>query len=138
MKVLFDRNYPKYLVDALQLIHKLDTAKSYSVRYWEKQDESAANNPIVFILDRSKKGLDITTLKHYEAGYRVFAFKLPGKQKIDLFNFSLTVLNLWPKVLNAVKVEETAFVYTYRYGGRKLRKAISNEPITAKLDSINN
>jgi len=123
MKVLFDRNYPKYLVDALQLIHTLDTAKLYNIRYWEKQDENENNNPVVFILDRSKKGLDITTLKHYEAGYRVFAFKLPGKQKINLFTFSLSVLNLWPKVLDKVKEKEKPFVYTYKYGGRKLRKA---------------
>lgn len=124
MKVLFDRNYPKYLVDALQLINTLDTAKLCSIRYWEKQDENETNNPVVFILDRSRKGLDITTLKHYEAGYRVFAFKLIGKQKIDLFNFSLTVLSLWPKVLDTVKTEEKAFVFTYKYGGRKLRRAI--------------
>jgi hypothetical protein len=124
MNVLFDRNYPKYLIDSLQLIHKLDSAQSCSIRYWEKQDENETNNPIVFILDRSRKGLDITTLKHYEAGYRVFAFKLPGKQKIDLFNFSLTVLSLWPKVLDTVKAEEKAFVFTYKYGGRKLRRAI--------------
>jgi hypothetical protein len=124
MKVLFDRNYPKYLLDALQLIHKLDTAQLYNIRYWEKQDENETNNPVVFILDRGKRGLDITTLKHYEAGYRVFAFKLPGKQKIDLFNFSLTVLSLWPKVLETVKAEERPFVFTYKYGGRKLRKSM--------------
>ena len=124
MKVLFDRNYPKYLVDALQLIHTLDTTQLCSIRYWEKQDENETTNPVVFILDRSRQGLDVTTLKHYEAGYRVFAFKLPGKQKIDLFNFSLTVLSLWPKVLDTVKADEKPFVFTYKYGGRKLRRAI--------------
>lgn len=122
MNVLFDKNYPKYLVDALQLIHKLDTQHLYRICYWEKKNEKSKDNPIVFILDRGKKGLDITTMKHYEAGYRVFAFKLNSTQKIDLFNFSLTVLNLWPKVLEAVKVEESPFIYTYKYGGRKLRK----------------
>lgn len=125
MKVLFDRNYPKYLIDALQLIHTLDTAKSCHIRYWEKQDENEPDKPVIFILDRSRKGLDITTLKHYEEGYKVFAFKLPGKQKINLFSFSLTVLSLWPKVLNTVQIEGAApFIYTYRYGGRKLKKII--------------
>ncbi len=123
MKVLFDANYPKYLVNALQLVHQLDTKELFAISYWQKEQQTSEDS-VVFIFDRSKKGLDITTLKCYEAGYKVFAFKLPAKEKIDLFNFSLTVLNIWPKVLETVTDKQKPFIYTYRYGGRKLKKVV--------------
>lgn len=124
MEILFDKNYPKYVVDAIQLIHKLDSTKYFNVSQWTKEVKETQNKPVIFILDRSTRGIDVTTQKHYEEGYRVFAFKLNGKSKIEFFRFALTVLNIWPKVLETVKTEQEPFIYTYKYGGRKLTKIL--------------
>lgn len=120
MNILFDNNYPKAVVEALKLIHSIGKGTTFTVTTWTKGEE--AEKPIVFIMDRSKTGIDVTTTKHFEAGYQVFAFKLNPGKKLDMFDLALTVLNLWPKVLETVSTDENPFVYTYRYGGRKLRK----------------
>ncbi len=120
MNILFDNNYPKAVVEALKLIHSIGKGKAFTISAWTKGEE--ADKPIVFIMDRSATGIDVTTLKHFEAGYRVFAFKLKANKKLDMFDLALTVLNLWPKVLEKVQADENPFVYTYRYGGQKLRK----------------
>ena len=124
MIILFDQNYPKYVLDALQLIHKLDATKYYRIIYWTNEVVIDQSKPVVFLLDRSLKGIDIVTKKHYEDGYKVFAFKLKRKAKMDPFRFALTILNIWPKVLETVKIQEQPFVYTYRYEGKKLKKVI--------------
>jgi hypothetical protein len=123
MNILFDQNYPQYVLDALQLVHKLDTSHSYTVASWTKEIEGI-EKPVVFILDRSPRGIDIITQKHYDDGYKVFAFKLKKRAKMDFFLFALTILNIWPEVLKISKTADKPFVYTYRYGGRKPKKII--------------
>lgn len=124
MQILFQPGHPKSLIEALQLIHKLNKKDSYKIDLWEKQlNEIKFKNPVVFLFDNSKKKPEITTLKYFEDGYKVFAFKMP-KEKLDFFDFSLTILNLWPKVLEAIKVEDKPFVYTYKCGGKRLKKVV--------------
>lgn len=124
MQILFQPGHPKYLIEALQLIHKLNKKDAYKIALFEKQlNEIKFKNPVVFLFDSGKKKPEITTIKYFEDGYKVFAFKY-SKEPMNMFDFSLTILNLWPKVLEVIKVENKPFVYTYKCGGKRLKKVI--------------
>ena len=122
MKVYLDCNYPKNLAEALKLIHDLQNPSQFEIIRTQQFDETNISNSAVFIFDRSKRGLDITTEKHFQAGYKVFAFKLHSTQQIDLFQLSIVTLKLWPKVLNLITLKKEPFVFTYNYNGRALTK----------------
>ena len=126
MKLYLDTNYPKNLAEALQLIHKLETPQNFEILRTQQFDENDASNSVVFLFDRSKRGIDIVTEKHYKAGYKVIAFKLSSTARIDFFQLSLTTLKLWPKILNTITEESNAFIFTYSYNGKTLNK-ISGE-----------
>jgi hypothetical protein len=122
-RVYLDSNYPKNLVEALKLIHGLQSIQKYDIARTQEFDDSTALNTVVFLFDRSKKDIEIVTEKHFDAGYKVFAFKSNSTEKIDLFQLSLAILNLWPKMLNVIDSESKPFVFTYKYDGKKLSKA---------------
>lgn len=122
MKLYLDTNYPKNLAEALQLIHKLETPQNFEVIRTQQFDENDISNSVVFLFDRSKRGIDIVTEKHYKAGYKVIAFKLSSTARIDFFQLSLTTLKLWPKILNIITEENNAFIFTYSYNGKSLNK----------------
>ena len=122
MRVYFDNNYPKNLAEALQLIHRLQTPPIFDILRTQKFDENDIPNSVVFLFDRSKQGIDIITKKHYESGYRVFAFKLSSTDRIDFFQLSLITMKLWPKILAKIGEETNPFIFTYNYNGRALTK----------------
>ncbi len=123
MRVYLDTNYPKNLAEALQLIHDLQYPKSVEIIRTQKFEESDISNSVVFLFDRSKKGLDVVTEKHYEAGYKVFAFKLSSTDRIKFFELSLSILRLWPRILYTIEQETEPFIFTYTYNGKSLTKA---------------
>ena len=120
-KVYLDINYPKNLVTALQLVHQLQNPPQLDISRTAHFEESG-NDSVVFLFDRSKKGIDIVTEKHFEAGYKVFAFRLNSVDKIDLYQLSLTVITLWPKILKTLNGETQPFVFTYNYTSSTLKK----------------
>lgn len=67
-----------------------------------------------------------TTEEYFQKGYKVFAFKKKSKERIDLFEFSFTVLDLWHKILAAINGESTPFIYTYKYKEKRLKKVKGN------------
>ncbi len=117
-----DNNYPKNLAEALRLIHALQRPQEYEIVRTQDLKEADTDNSVLFLFDRSKKGLDIVTEKHFEAGYRVFAFKLNSTDKINFFDLSLSLLRLWPRILEAIVGETEPFVFTYNYNGKTLSK----------------
>jgi len=127
MRVYLDNNYPKNLAEALQLIHGLQYPRKFEIIRTQQFDESDITNSVVFLFDRSKKGLDIVTEKHYESGYKIFAFKSHSTDKIDLFELSLCILKLWPRILTTIVEETEPYVYTYNYNGKSLVKAKGRE-----------
>lgn len=123
MDIYFDLNYPKNLAEALKLVHNLDESQKLSIQRTQMIENINKSNSIVFLIDSSKKGLDITIDKHFEDGYKVFAFKLNSAEELNLFKLTLMTLKLWPKILSTVKEETTPFVYTFNYNGKCLTKA---------------
>ena len=121
MKVYLDTNYPKNLAEALQLIHELQRPAKYEIIRTQQFDEIES---VVFLFDRSKRGLDIVTEKHYKAGYKVIAFKLASTESIDLFKLSISTLKLWPTILNIITGANKPFILTYSYKGSSLKKVV--------------
>jgi len=120
-KVYLDINYPKNLVTALQLVHQLQNPPQLDILR-TAHFEGSGSDSVVFLFDRSKKGIDIVTEKHFEAGYKVFAFRLNSVDKIDLYQLSMTVITLWPKILKTLNNESSPFIFTYNYLASTLKK----------------
>jgi hypothetical protein len=125
MKVYLDTNYPKNLAEALQLIHNLQEPKEVDVIRSQQLDENNESDSVVFLFDRSKRGLDITTEKHFEAGYKVFAFRLSSTEKINLYRLCLVTLKLWPKFLETIASINKPFITVYNYNGNAKIKLIA-------------
>lgn len=119
LKVYLDTNYPKNLIYALQNVHKLQYPQQLEI---ERTSAFVDERAVVFIFDKSKKGVDIITEKHFDAGYKVFAFKFYPEEKFDLFRFTLSTLQLWPKILEVIDQNHDPFIVTYRYFGSGLKR----------------
>jgi hypothetical protein len=122
MQVCLSENYPKDLFEALQILHRLHTTRHFTFHRGANLTGENSSKTVVFLFDCSLKGLDHTTEEYFQKGYKVFAFKKKPKERIDLFEFSFTVLNLWEKILLMVKSEDPPFIVTYRYKGKGLKK----------------
>jgi hypothetical protein len=122
MEMYFDNNYPKNLAEALKLLHDLDKSQVVNVIRTQNIDNIDKENSVVFLFDNSKRGLDVVTDKHFEEGYKVFAFKLYSSDALDIFQLTLMTMQLWPKILNTISKETNPFVYTFNYNGKKLTK----------------
>jgi len=131
MRVYLDTNYPKNLAEALRLIHAMQLSSTVEIIRTQDIKEVETSNSVLFLFDRSKKGLDIVTEKHFEAGYRVFAFKLNSTEKINFFDLSLSLLRLWPKILEEINADTQPFVFTYNYNGKTLSKVKTTQESVA-------
>lgn len=124
LKIYIDINYPKKLVDALINIHQLKKPKQYQIVHWTNQNLPSANtgNAILLFVNRKKQGIEIPIQKHFEDGYRVFACRLDKENKPDLFEFAMTVLRVWPSIIEASEKDKAPFVYSFNYANRRLTK----------------
>ncbi|MEZ2338557.1 hypothetical protein AB6735_23115 [Mucilaginibacter sp. RCC_168] len=121
IKVYLDTQYPKNLAEGLVLLHQMQIPEEIKIIRTSDFEDADANS-VVFLFDRTKKGIDIITERHYEEGYKVFAFKSRLVAKVDIFQLSLSVLSLWPKILHTIHSEASPFVFTYKYSGNTLKK----------------
>ena len=111
MEILFDRNHPKSLVEAIRLIQSLDWTEEHTVSFYDTTiKDSELKSPVLLRIDKHKRGIEPATEILYESGFRVFALKFPD-QNPDLFDLSLLVLGLWPKILNVLKEKTNPFIY---------------------------
>ena len=122
MVVYLDNNYPKNLAEALRLLHELQQPQDFEIIRTQDIENVDVKNSVIFLFDKSKKGLDIITDKHFEAGFKVFAFKLNSTDAINFFQLTLMTLRLWPKVLYTINEENNPFVYTFNYNGNVLQR----------------
>jgi hypothetical protein len=123
MEILFEKTHPKNLVEALKLVHQTDESQSFSLSYYDKSiDDSKLKQPVLLMFDYNKKGLEATTEELYKLGFRIFAMKTKREEKLDFFQLSLTILSIWPKIIDTIAGNNSPFVCTYRYGGHKLKR----------------
>jgi len=124
MQICIAQNYPKNLVSALSLIHQIDTSTSDIQIVSDKPlTVSDSSSTVVFLFDKGKRNLDITTENYFKMGFRVFAFKMSSAETLNPFELSLTVLGLWRRMLNEIRGSKFPFVITYTYKGKALNKA---------------
>lgn len=111
MEILFDKNHPKSLLEAIRLIQNLDPAEDHTVSFYDTSTKDyELKNPVLFRIDKHKRGIEPATEILYENGFRVFALKFTN-QEPDFFDLSLTVLGLWPTILNLLKKKQNPFIY---------------------------
>jgi hypothetical protein len=123
MQICLEQNYPKNLVAALELLHKIDISTKDVKIHWDKKlTEQDSDSTVVFIFDKGKRTLDFTTEQYFEKGFRVFAFKMATADTLNPFELSLTVLGLWRRVMNIINEEKRPFIYTYSYKGTRMNK----------------
>jgi hypothetical protein len=123
MKIYIDTQYPPGLFKALEELHKMQFPQQYELMTGTWQSANSALDTIVFLVDTNRRGLNPLTLNHYAEGYRVFAFKKPLGEPIDLFKWSLLLLTQWKKVLDVIAKESTPYVYTYSINSHGIKKA---------------
>jgi hypothetical protein len=124
MKIYIDTQYPPGLFNALKEIHKMQYPAEYELMTGTWLSTNTASDTVVFLVDTNKYGLNPLTLNHYAEGYRVFAFKKPLGEKINLFHWSLLLLTQWKKVLDVVESEKAPFIFTYSLNSRSIKRAV--------------
>lgn len=121
MVVNLSKDYPIKLVDALRLIHSMKEGDSFQFHWGQRVTPKDAHNTVVLLFDRGKRKLEISTQKYKEAGFKVFALKVSPTESLDTFELSLTILSIWKVIFEKINSVNSASVFTYRYGSRKLR-----------------
>ena len=122
LKIYIDINYPRRLVDALIKIHSLQKNKQFELVRGSHYNKNSPElkDAIYLLIDYKKRGEDITTQKHFEDGCRVIACKAGSDEKLDMFEFSMTVFRVWPYILEKATEEYNPFLYTFKYKGKRL------------------
>lgn len=112
MTILFDKQHPKSLIEAIQLLQNLDGSDTYTVTHYDSSIiDAELQNPVLFRIDKQKRGLEPVTEILYENGFRVVALKLSEKRKWSLYDISLAIIGLWPKAIALLKEKNTPFIY---------------------------
>lgn len=123
LKILIDPNFPDELVNALKAIHELQVELKFEIHSWYEgvENQFPLSESVFLAVDHFKKGISEIMIKLLEEGYRLFIMKIDNG--IDFFEFSMTVLRIWPFVIEkSVNDSLGPFCYTFRYGGRKLKQ----------------
>lgn len=120
LKIYVHPNFSAKIITILYDLHQLQKVKNYEIIKWQNLDEEKIDlkTSIFLMTDNEKKGLAVSTLKHHESGYRIVVCKLP-KTKLDFFELGMSVLRVWPYIIE--KSSNDDFLFTFKYGGRKLR-----------------
>jgi len=112
------------LIDVLFQIHQLQKIKRYEIICWndQKVNERDLNNSVFLLVNYQKRGLEVPIIKHFEEGYRVIVCQAGFVENLDFFEFAMTVLRVWPRVIEVSEKESDIFLYTFKYGGKNCRK----------------
>ena len=121
LKIYIDTNYPRPVVQILESIHELQKVKQFEIVRWDDGNipDTELENAIFLVIDYQKRGLSIPTLKQAEEGYKTIVCKI-RKKKIDRFELLMTVIRVWPFILEKKEQLTTSTLLTFNYGGRKL------------------
>lgn len=109
------------MVKTLEDIHDLQKIKKYEIVRWQNEEISSADlkDSIFLIVDYQKHGLSIPTIKQAVDGYKTIVCRVNGK--IDRFEFMMTVLRVWPFILEKREQLNNSTILTFPYGGRRLK-----------------
>ena len=120
MTICLSKSYPKKLVEALQLLHSINPHDAFEITWDKDLSNEDAKNTVVFLVDRRLKGLEASTEKYLQNGFKVFALKISPHDKVDLFQIAITVMGIWSKVLHTVKTNPQPFGYRFHSTSTRL------------------
>lgn len=122
LKIYLDINYPLPVVKTLEDIHDLQKIKKYEIVRWQNEEISSADlkDSIFLLVDYQKHGLSIPIIKQAGDGYKTIVCRVNGK--IDRFEFMITVLRVWPSILENKEQLDFRTILTFPYGGRRLKR----------------
>ncbi len=122
MQIHIDQNYPKNLVEALKALHTMQRDEKIEILWNSDLSKIDIQSSIIFLFDSGRKGLDAATEIHFKTGFKVVVFKRHSTKEFDFFNLSLTVLRLWPQLIEEIIEKKDPYVFSYRYRSKKLKK----------------
>ncbi|MEQ8687679.1 MAG: hypothetical protein RIE86_20405 [Imperialibacter sp.] len=122
INIFFDADYPPALVESIQQIHELQSERIFEVDKWDNSRiEKVGHESSVFLLiDYKKRGVSEHIIKHVENGMRIFVCRAPGD--LDYFEFAMTILRVWPFIIEKGQEVKEPCCFTFSYGGRKLNR----------------
>lgn len=122
IKIVFDPDYPTQIVNSFKKIHELQTQRSFEILIWDNEiiNQIRLKEAIFLLFDYKNRGMDETIIKHFEEGYRIIVCK--AYKMDDFFELAMTLLRVWPFIIEKKNELESPFCYTFNYGGRRLKK----------------
>lgn len=122
MKLYVDNQYSPGFIRLLTSLHNLEFDKRYEIVSGKWNESFTPSDTVVFLWDTSIRGLSQQTVKHYKDGFKVFTYKKPFGQPLNLFRMSLIMLSQWKKMLEAIEAEQGAFLFTITDSKKILKK----------------
>lgn len=121
LKIYIDPNYPRPVFQILQDIHALQKEKQFEIVDWRDGDvsENELEKSIFLVVDYQRRGLSMPTLKQAKEGYKTVVCRI-RKKKIDRFELIMTIMRVWPFILEKKEKLNEETLLTFKYGGRKL------------------
>ena len=119
MKIYIDSNYPRPVVKILEDVHNLQKQKHYEIERWDDNAITADDlkDAIFLVVDYQKKGISIPIIKQSKEGYKTVVCRVMD-EKIDRFEFAMTVLRVWPQIIE--KCISDNYLFAFKYGGKRL------------------
>ena len=122
MKLYVDNQYSSAFIKLITALHSMEFNGKYDIVSGQWRDEFTPSDTVVFLWDTTKKGLSQQIVKHYQDGYKVFTYKKPFGQPLNLFKVSLVMLSQWKKMLETIEAESGAFLFTISDSKNVLRR----------------
>lgn len=122
MNLYVDNQYSSVFIKLITALHSLEFNGRYDIVSGQWRDDFTPSDTVVFFWDTSKKGLSQQIVKHYQDGYKVFTYKKPFGEPMNLFKVSLIMLSQWKKMLETIEAESGAFLFTITDSKQVLRR----------------
>lgn len=122
MKLYVDSQYSPGFIRLLTNLHSMQFNPAHEIVSGKWTDEFTPANTVVFLWDTNKKGLSQPIIKHYIDGYKVFTYKKPFGEPLDLFKVSLIMLSQWQKMLETIEKENGPFLFTINDSKKKMKR----------------
>jgi len=128
MKIFIDENYGKTVISLIESLHCLSGNDKYKIFRWGEVEvkEEDLNDSVFLVIDFKEKGISITHEKLFEDGYRTFVCKTKKTDDFTRFGLALTLFTVWPSILKKSETNRNNFLYTFKYGGKKLNTKHKN------------
>jgi hypothetical protein len=122
MKLYVDNQYSPGFIKLITTLHTLEFNSRYDIVSGQWSDKFTPSDTVVFLWDTSKKGLSEQIVKHYRDGFKVFTYKKPHGEPLNLFRVSLIMLSQWKKMLETIEAESGAFLFTINDSKKILKR----------------